>query len=164
MKFILEVSLFVVTIVGTHLMVSFSQTFLHYKLAHRPLGGKLFRNHINFHHSYYAKDHLVSASYIGKDVNNTPFFFLPVLIVGVFSYFALPFEFFVVQVIACAASFYAHVFFDKEYHIENSHLRRFAWFRRKQELHFVHHRHADSNFAVLDFFWDRLLGTFRPPD
>ncbi len=164
MKFILEVSLFVVTIVGTHLMVSFSQTFLHYKLAHRPLGGKLFRNHINFHHSYYAKDHLVSASYIGKDGNNTPFFFLPVLIVGVFSYFALPFEFFVVQVIACAASFYAHVFFDKEYHIENSHLRRFAWFRRKQELHFVHHRHADSNFAVLDFFWDRLLGTFRPPD
>ena len=164
MKIILELSLFVVTAVGTHLVVSFSQTFLHYKLAHRPLGGKLFRNHINFHHAYYAKGHLVSASYIGKEGNNTPFFFLPVFVVGVFSYFALPFDFFVVQVVACAASFYAHVFFDKEYHIENSHLGRFAWFRRKQELHFVHHRHADSNFAVLDFFWDRLLGTFRRPD
>src|SRR5262249_1485337 len=61
-------------------------------------------------------------------------------------------------------SFYAHVFFDKEYHIERSRLQRFAWFRRKQELHFVHHRHANSNFAVIHFFWDRILGTYRRPD
>src|SRR4030095_4430566 len=47
--------------------------------------------------------------------------------------------YFVAQLVACAASFYAHVFFDKEYHIEGSRLQRFAWFRRKQELHFVHH-------------------------
>jgi sterol desaturase/sphingolipid hydroxylase (fatty acid hydroxylase superfamily) len=43
-------------------------------------------------------------------------------------------------------------------------LQWFAWLRRKQELHFVHHRHADSNFAVIDFFWDRILGTYRKPD
>ena len=61
MKIILELSLLVATAVGTHLTVSFSQTFLHYKLAHRALGRKLFRNHINFHHSYYAKGHLVSV-------------------------------------------------------------------------------------------------------
>jgi hypothetical protein len=48
-------------------------------------------------------------------------------------------------------------FFDKEYHVEGSRLQRFAWFRRKQELHFVHHRHANSNFAVIHFFWDRFL-------
>ena len=40
----------------------------------------------------------------------------------------------------------------------------FAWFRRKQQLHFVHHRHANSNFAIIDNFWDRLLGTYRSPD
>src|SRR5437667_7471018 len=68
------------------------------------------------------------------------------------------------QVVACAVSFYAHVFFDKEYHVEGSRLQRFAWFRRKQELHFVHHRHANSNFAVIHFFWDRILGTYRRPD
>jgi sterol desaturase/sphingolipid hydroxylase (fatty acid hydroxylase superfamily) len=54
--------------------------------------------------------------------------------------------------------------FDKEYHVEGSWLHRFAWFRRKQELHFVHHRHANSNFAVIHFFWDRILGTYRRPD
>jgi hypothetical protein len=24
---------------------------MHYKLGHRPMGGKFFRNHINFHHT-----------------------------------------------------------------------------------------------------------------
>jgi sterol desaturase/sphingolipid hydroxylase (fatty acid hydroxylase superfamily) len=61
-------------------------------------------------------------------------------------------------------SFYAHVYLDKEYHVEKSWLQRFAWFRRKQALHFVHHRHADSNFAVIDFFWDRMLRTYREPE
>jgi hypothetical protein len=47
---------------------------------------------------------------------------------------------------------------------EESRLQRFAWFRRKQELLFVHHRHANSNFAVIHFFWDRILGTYRRPE
>jgi sterol desaturase/sphingolipid hydroxylase (fatty acid hydroxylase superfamily) len=39
-----------------------------------------------------------------------------------------------------------------------------VWFRRRQELHFVHHRHANSNFGVIHFFWDKILGTYRRPD
>jgi sterol desaturase/sphingolipid hydroxylase (fatty acid hydroxylase superfamily) len=66
--------------------------------------------------------------------------------------------------VTCAASFYVHVYFDKEYHSEGSRLQRFAWFKRKQELHFVHHRHAAYNFAVIHFFWDRILGTYRKPN
>ena len=69
-----------------------------------------------------------------------------------------------VMMLATGASFYAHVFFDKEYHVAGSPLERFAWFRRMQQLHFVHHLHANSNFAVIDFFWDRILGTYRKPD
>src|SRR5262249_46013342 len=133
------------------------------KLGHHPMGGKFFRNHINFHHAHYSEDHLVSRTYLGDEGNNTPFFFIPVFLVGACTYLVLPVDLFVAQLVACAASFYAHVFFDKEYHIEGSRLQRFAWFRRKQELHFVHHRHANSNFAVIHFFWDRMLGTYRRP-
>ena len=68
------------------------------------------------------------------------------------------------KALAAGASFYAHVYFDKAYHVEGSRLERFAWFRRKQQLHFVHHLHANTNFAVIDFFWDRLLGTYRNPE
>jgi len=74
-------------------------------------GGKFFRNHINFHHTYYSKDHLISRAYLGDEGNNTPFFFVPVFLVGACTYFVLPVDLFVVQVVACAVSFYAHVFF-----------------------------------------------------
>jgi sterol desaturase/sphingolipid hydroxylase (fatty acid hydroxylase superfamily) len=156
--------LLVITAAATHLVMSFSQTLMHYKLGHHSMGGKFFRNHINFHHAYYSKDHLVSPKYLGDEGNNTPFFFIPVFLAGACMYLVLPFDFFVVVVLACAASFYAHVFFDKEYHVEGSWLQRYAWFRHKQELHFAHHRHAGCNFAVIDCFWDRLFGTYREPD
>jgi sterol desaturase/sphingolipid hydroxylase (fatty acid hydroxylase superfamily) len=87
-----------------------------------------------------------------------------VILAGGLAYFLLPLNLFIVLVVACAVSFYAYVFLDNQYHVENSRLQRYAWFRRKQELHFVHHRHANSNFAVIHFFWDRILGTYRVPD
>ena len=33
------------TAVATHLVMSFGQTFLHYKVAHHPIGGRLFQPH-----------------------------------------------------------------------------------------------------------------------
>ena len=153
--------LYLVIAVTTHLVVSLAQTLLHYQLGHHATGGKLFRNHINFHHTYYSRDHLVSATYLGDEGNNTPYFLIPVLLVGGGAYCVMPFDLFVVHAAACAASFYVHVLFDREYHVDGSWLQRFAWFRRKQELHFVHHRHANRNFGVVHFFWDRILGTYR---
>src|SRR5258708_26949066 len=87
---ILKLSLFLVTAVATHLVMSFGQTFLHYKVAHHPIGGKLFRNHINFHHTHYADDHLVSRTYLGDEGNITPYFFIPLFLVGGCAYFLLP--------------------------------------------------------------------------
>ncbi len=161
---LLEFPLFIMTAVCAHLVVSFTQTALHRWLGHRQLGGALFRNHIGFHHAYYTRGHLASRVYHGDEGNNTPFFLIPAALIGGALFFALPLPLFFVMVIAAAASFYAHVFFDKEYHVEGSRLERFAWFRRKQQLHFVHHLHANTNFAVIDFFWDRVFGTYRRPD
>src|SRR5260370_10997317 len=70
-----ELPLILMTAVATHLVMSFAQTLMHYKLGHHPMGSKFFRNHINFHHAHYSKDHLVSRTYLGDEGNNTPFFF-----------------------------------------------------------------------------------------
>jgi sterol desaturase/sphingolipid hydroxylase (fatty acid hydroxylase superfamily) len=158
-----ELLLFLITAVATHFFMSFAQTLMHCTLGHHPIGGKFFRNHLNFHHTHYCADHLVSRTHLGNNGNNTPFFFIPVFLAGACTFFLLPIDLFIAQVIACAASFSAHVFLDKEYHVEGSRLQRFAWFRHKQELHFSHHRYAHCNFAVIDFFWDRILGTYRGP-
>lgn len=159
-----QLPLFALTALGAHLVVSGSQTLLHYSLGHHRLGGVFFRNHIRFHHTHYARGHLVSPTYRGTEGNNTPYFLAPTILIGGVMFLVLPFDLFLVVTAVSAASFYAHVFFDKEYHVQEPKLAHFAWFRRKQQLHFVHHLHADSNFAVIDFFWDRLLGTYRRPD
>jgi len=161
-----ELPLILLTAAVTHLLMSFSQTLMHYRLGHRPLGGIFFRNHIHFHHAHYHEDHLVSPVYIKNagDGNNTPFFMILVAIMVSATYFIFPLRVFITQIIAASASFAAHVYLDNQYHISASPLLRFAWFRRKQQLHFVHHTHGDSNFALIDNFWDKLLGTYRNPD
>jgi hypothetical protein len=75
-----EFPLLLLTAVVTHLLMSFSQTLMHYVLGHRRLGGMFYRNHIHYHHVNYSKDHLVSLAYIKNhdDGNNTPFLMIPV--------------------------------------------------------------------------------------
>src|SRR5262249_15954449 len=94
-----ELPLILMTAVATHLVMSFAQTLMHYKLGHHPMGGKFFRNHINFHHAHYSKDHLVSRTYLGDEGNNTPFFFIPVFLVGACTYLVLPVDLFVAQLV-----------------------------------------------------------------
>ncbi len=159
-----ELPLFALTALGTHLVLSGGQTLFHYGLGHHRLGGIFFRNHIRFHHTYFAKGHLVSSVHRGAEGNNTPYFLIPTILVGAVMFFVLPFDLFLVVAAVGAVSFCAHVYFDQAYHAQEPKLARFAWFRRMQQLHFVHHLHANSNFAVIDFFWDRLLGTYRVPD
>ena len=107
----------------------------------------------------------MSSGYRGNEGNNTPYFLIPTILVAAVMYFVLPFDLFlVVAAPASTGSFCAHVYFDKAYHAQEPKLSRFAGLRHKQQLHFVHHLHANSNFAVIDFFWDRLLGTYRRPD
>jgi len=161
-----ELPLLFLTAVGTHLLISFSQTLMHYGLGHRRLGGMFFRNHIHYHHVNYSKDHLVSLVYIKNDGdgNNTPFLMIPVALMLSSAYFIFPLGVFLTQIVAAFASFSAHVYLDNQYHIAGSPFLRFAWFRRKQQLHFVHHTYGNSNFALIDNFWDRLLGTYRNPD
>src|SRR5208282_2322769 len=77
-----ELPLYALTAVGAHLVVSAGQTMMHYGLGHRRLGGTFFRNHIRFHHTYYAKGHLVSSTYQGDEGNNTPYFLIPATIVA----------------------------------------------------------------------------------
>jgi hypothetical protein len=77
-------------------------------------GAYIFRNYTDFHHSYYSKDHLVSRTYMGDEGDNTPYFFIPVFLVLGLTYFLLPLDRFIAQSVACAASLYAYVFFNKE--------------------------------------------------
>jgi len=145
----------------THSLMSLGQTLFHRYLGHTRLGGRFFENHIQFHHGHYSGDHVVSIRYLDDGDNNTLFFLLPVALIVVLGHLLLRLDLFIVQATVMSLSFCGHYYLDNQYHVMGSWLCRFSWFRRKQQLHFVHHRDANCNFAVIDYFWDRLLGTYR---
>ena len=74
--FVLTLSLCLVVAVTTHLLMSFGQTLIHFKIAHHPMGGKIFRDHVGSHHTHYSDDHLVSRTYLGDEGNTTPYFLI----------------------------------------------------------------------------------------
>jgi sterol desaturase/sphingolipid hydroxylase (fatty acid hydroxylase superfamily) len=153
--------LYCFTAVIAHFLMSLGQTLFHKYLGHHRIGGRFFKNHIQFHHAHYSGDHVVSAGYLDNGDNNTLFFLMPGAVVVGISYLFVRLDLFIVLLVAMSLSFYGHVYIDKQYHVTESWLSRFPWFRRKQQLHFTHHRSANCNFAVINYFWDRLLGTYR---
>ena len=144
-----------------HFLMSLGQTLFHRYLGHTRFGGRFFTNHIQFHHTHYSGDHVVSTHYLDNGDNNTLFFLMPVAVIVSLSYLFLRLDFLAIQLAAMSLSFCRHYYIDNQYHVAGSWLGRFSWFRRKQQLHFIHHRYGNYNFAVIDFFWDRLLGTYR---
>jgi sterol desaturase/sphingolipid hydroxylase (fatty acid hydroxylase superfamily) len=56
-----------------------------------------------------------------------------------------------------AASSWMHA----QFHIGPTVLRRYRWFQKARQQHWLHHD-QDVNFMVADLFWDRVFGTYGP--
>jgi hypothetical protein len=80
--FLSELPLIALTAICTHLVVSSGQTLFHYGFGHHRVGGIFYQNHIRFHHTHYAKGHLVSSIYRRNRGNNTPYFLIPAIVVA----------------------------------------------------------------------------------
>jgi len=152
-----------ITAVVTWNIVALMQAVLHRTLAHRPRGKVIFRNHVTCHHRHYRGERLLSERYIEDDLNLTPWFLMPCATMVAAAWVVLPLSLFVVHVMALATAFAAHVYLHTRFHLENTWLLRFEWFRRKRVLHLEHHRNMRCNFSIIGFAWDRLMGTYREP-
>ena len=93
-----------------HLLMSLGQTLFHRYLGHSRLGGRFFKNHIQFHHAHYAGDHVVSTRYLDNGDNNTLFFLFPVAVIVGLSYLFLRLDLLVVQFAAMSLSFCGHYY------------------------------------------------------
>src|SRR5947209_1230763 len=147
-----------------HYLGSLIQMSLHWFVGHRPLGGAIHRIHMLEHHGIYSGDALVADTYSDEEQSATAYYAAPAVALGGAAYATLPLDIFVVLVAALSASYAAHVYVHTQYHLNHSWLRRFGWFHRKRELHFVHHRDASKNFGVIEFVWDRVFGTYTPAE
>ena len=91
------VFLYCFTAMSAHLLMSLGQTVFHRYLGHCRIGGRFFKNHMQFHHAHYSGDHVVSIQYLDNGDNNTLFFLTPVALVVGLSYLFLRLDLFVVQ-------------------------------------------------------------------
>jgi sterol desaturase/sphingolipid hydroxylase (fatty acid hydroxylase superfamily) len=146
--------------VAAYLTGSFLQTVMHRWLGHKAVGTFFQRRHVFDHHRIYSPRQLVSSEYSAVERSLTPYYAVPAACVVALLGLVLPLAPLVSFSTTILASFAAHAYIHKHYHLQHTWLERFGWFRRNRDLHYVHHRNARRNYAVIDFFWDRLFGTF----
>ena len=99
--------------------MSLGQTLFHRYLGHSRFGGRFFKNHIQFHHTHYSGDHVISTYYLDNGANNTLFFLIPLAVVISLSYLFLRLDLLVVQLAAMSLSFCGHYYVDNRYHVAN---------------------------------------------
>ena len=149
-----------ISIVAGYLASSFLQVVSHRWLGHQPAARFFFRRHVFDHHRIYAPKHLASEKYSDIERSLTPYY--AVLVAAAIGLLALKLP--KAPLIGLSAtlvvSYAAHAYVHEHYHLDKSWLNRWAWFRKRRDLHYMHHRNTRCNFGVLDFYWDRLLGTF----
>src|SRR6202165_3676977 len=124
---------YVLTAMIAHLLMSLGQTLSHRYLGHSRLGGRFFKNHIQFHHVHYAGDHVVSTHYRDNGDNNTLFFLIPVVLVIGLSYLFLRLDLLVVQFAIMSLSFCGHYYLDNQYHVAGSWLLPLSLFTAEKK-------------------------------
>ncbi len=158
-----RVLLYALTVLLTHYLAALIQAALHGVIGHHPIGGSLYRIHAGDHHTIYRPGALMADSYSDEERSLTTYYLVPAAGLVAFAYRLLPHDILLVHVVAFALSMWAHTYLHVRYHLTNSWLQPYRWFTRKQELHFEHHRNPSKNFAVIEFVWDRVFGTYQPP-
>ncbi len=149
------------TVFLTHHIASFIQASLHCLIGHREFGRSLYRNHLYHHHGIYSQEFLVSEKYIPEEKNLDIYYLIPSAGVLLLAYQLLAVDLFIVHLSSLALSVYLHIYLHTQYHMSDSWLMRFHWFRSKRQLHILHHKDLTKNFAVIEFFWDKILGTYE---
>lgn len=144
---------------ATYFATTLVQVVFHRWFGHEQRITEVFVNHARGHHADYRTGRLMSESYIQAERHVMWYYALPLVPLTAVAAWLLPWSLLAVHLVALIVTIWAHLHLHEQYHLHDSPWARFAWFRRKRELHLRHHVRQDANFAILAFFWDRVLGT-----
>lgn len=147
------------TAAATYLATTLVQVVFHRWFGHRDHLHEVFVNHARGHHADYRAGRLMSETYQQSERHVMWYYALPLVPLTALATWLLPWSLVAVHLAALVATIAWHIHLHEQYHLFDSPWARFAWFRRKRELHLRHHVRQDANFAIIAFFWDRLLGT-----
>jgi sterol desaturase/sphingolipid hydroxylase (fatty acid hydroxylase superfamily) len=121
----------------------------------------IYRSHTFGHHGTYSRRDLLQDKWVSSERHVLWYFAIPFAPLIAWVYVATPRSVFLSHLAGLAFSIWWHIFLHRQYHVRHSPLERFAWFQRKRQWHFVHHRRVRNNYAIVELWLDRLIGTFR---
>ncbi len=152
-------ALMLLVTVATYYLASLIQTIFHRFFGHVPRIVKLYETHVKGHHAQYARE-MLSDRWIPTEQHITGYYAIPFIPIVCAAYCLLPGIYFMAHLCGLAFAIWWHIYLHRQYHVRGAWWERFAWFREKRQLHFLHHQKPHKNFAIVEYSWDLLFGTF----
>ena len=140
-------------------IASFVQTVFHLVFGHTRRIAKFYHVHVGGHHAQYSGQ-MLSDRWIRTEQHIARYYAIPFTPMVLVAYWLLPVGLFVTHTLSLALAIWWHVFLHRQYHVRGVWFERFHWFREKRRLHFLHHERPRKNYAIVEYVWDRLFGTF----
>lgn len=132
-------------------------------VMHRRWSGPLFRSHLT-HHVLYTSSKYHSDKYRNPGKDNSALYFVPIITIIICALLWLaPSEFVVWLFLEGIIIGTAHELIHRSFHLKNSKLRKFKWFRNIEALHKEHHRKVHYNYGIFWLGWDRIFGSYHRP-
>ena len=157
----MNILIFLSVAVASYYLMSIVQTVLHRDYGHKKKIRAVFEAHAIGHHGQYPPDKLQTDEFVDCESHALNYYGIPIVVFAAFIYLYLGPLIMIAHLAGVFVTFRWHLYLHEHYHLNETYLDRFAWFRKKRRLHFVHHRNAGYNFAVVEFWIDNLMGTRR---
>ena len=157
----MDILIFIAVAVASYYVMSIVQTVLHRDFGHRNRIPAVFSAHAIGHHGQYPKEKLKTETFVDCESHALNYYGIPIVAVAALAWVVGGPLIMTANLLGVFFTFRWHMYLHEHYHLTKTPLERFAWFRKKRELHFIHHRDARYNFAVVEFWIDNLMGTRR---
>ena len=155
----MDILIFLAVVVATYYVMSIVQTVLHKDFGHRQRIEAVFSAHAIGHHGLYNKNRLKTEKFEDCESHALNYYGIPIVVIAALTFWLGGLLVMTANLIGVIFTFRWHMYLHEHYHLIDTPLERFAWFRKKRELHFIHHEDARYNFAVVEFWIDNLMGT-----
>ena len=155
----MKIALAVITALVTYYLASLVQVVFHRIFGHASRIAKLYDVHVKGHHAQYARE-MLSDRWIRTEQHITGYYAIPFIPIVCAAFCFLPGVYFIVHIFSLGFAIGWHVYLHRQYHIRGAWWERFEWFQYKRRLHFLHHQRPHKNFAIVEYSWDLLFGTF----
>jgi hypothetical protein len=160
MNILLDLLVFLIT----YYFAAVVQTVMHRVFGHHNRITKIYEIHAKGHHGKYPPQRLLTEQWEDSEQHVMWYYAIPFVPVAAGVAWLLGPWIFAFHVLGMIFAIWWHIHLHKQYHVKGCFWERYRWFRKKRELHFIHHRQVRTNYAIVEYWIDNLLRTRKDPD